>query len=344
MTRYRFRCEVLSPIHIGSGSEMEPLNYMVRANRLSSIAMDRFVGALGDDLRAHFEALIDAGDLAGIRRFVFEHANVENHADYTVEVSDGVAGLYRSRLKDIQNQLLISPFIRSRGAAYPFIPGSSIKGAIRSALVSAGAGRSNIPKPANAKEEREFESKVFGCRDPKDDPLRGIRVRDTALGADSTVIREVRNASKKEGEPLALNSIQIICEVTHSRLTGQPLSFDTEISFDDLLFSTGFLRKSFAPRDIGSACNEFYGPKMQDEHYRFYKGSFAESCSTELLNYELDGGSFRLRVGRFSGVESVTIDGYRNPRPPGKKNLWGTSRNLAEGKYPMGWLKVTLIE
>jgi hypothetical protein len=51
-----------------------------------------------------------------------------------------------------------------------------------------------------------------------------------------------------------------------------------------------------------------------------------------------------MRLGRFSGVESVTLDNYRNPKPPGGKTIWGTSRNLTEGLYPMGWVKVEVSD
>ena len=83
---------------------------------------------------------------------------------------------------------------------------------------------------------------------------------------------------------------------------------------------------------------------MEKEHEKFYKNSEVEKYSKQLLSTILDNDSFLVRVGRFSGVESVTLDNYRNPKPPGNKTTWGTSRNLAESKYPMGWIKVTIYE
>ncbi|MBI5142700.1 MAG: hypothetical protein HZA20_11020 [Nitrospirae bacterium] len=47
-------------------------------------------------------------------------------------------------------------------------------------------------------------------------------------------------------------------------------------------------------------------------------------------------------LGRFSGAESVTLDGYRNPRPPGNRRVWGTSRFMVEQMYPLGWVKVSV--
>jgi hypothetical protein len=89
---------------------------------------------------------------------------------------------------------------------------------------------------------------------------------------------------------------------------------------------------------------DFYKDKMEQEHKIFYKGSEVEKISDQLLNISFDDNSFLLRLGRFSGVESVTLDKYRNPKPSGKKSVWGTSRNLAEGLFPIGWIKVTVSE
>ncbi len=150
MIRYRLACEALSPIHIGSGSEIEPLDYIIRGNRLYLFSMNSFVSKLTDSERARFEAVIDSGDLISVRKFLFDNADVEKCAAYSVEVSAGVAGRYRAKLQDVQNQLMISPFIRDTVSGRPFIPGSSLKGAIRTALVSAAALKRNLPPPAGA--------------------------------------------------------------------------------------------------------------------------------------------------------------------------------------------------
>lgn len=177
----------------------------------------------------------------------------------------------------------------------------------------------------------------------KDDPFRGIKIRDKALQKDGTVIRDVRNVSKKKGASLCANDIQIICEVTHSTITGKATSFGTEISVDEQLYATHFLSKSLDMENIIKSCTDFYKDKMVQEHRKFYKNSDVEASSMQLLDTVLDKTSFLLRLGRFSGVESVTLDRYRNPRPPGNKSVWGTSRNLAEGVYPMGWMRVVVL-
>ncbi|HDO26424.1 MAG TPA: type III-A CRISPR-associated RAMP protein Csm5 [Nitrospirae bacterium] len=343
MKKYRLHCEILSPIHIGTGYEIDPLNYIVDKGRLYRLSFDIFVASLDEAQRENFEGLIDKGDLIEIRRYVADNIDKDRDAVTSFDVSPGIAALYRTKMSDIQNQLLIKPFIRTESETVAFIPGSSLKGSIRTAVISELAKKNNLPKPGNFREEREFESKVLRYKDAKNDPFRGIKIRDASLSGNSTIVREVRNVSRKEGV-LQSNSIQQICEVTHSAMTGSPVGFETEISFDESLFSTGFLSRRLTAEEIIKSCTAFYKEKMEKEHNKFYKNSEVENYSAQLLDTPLDEKSFLLRLGRFSGVESVTLDKYRNPKPPGNKTVWGTSRNLAEGIYPMGWGKITVSE
>lgn len=343
MKTFRLGFEILSPIHIGSGNGIDPLDYIIKEARLYRLSLENLIIGMDDIERERFEELINKGDLMEIRKYISERINTERDSLYSVEVSQEVMNLYNTKIGDIQNQLLISPFIRTEGGARPLIPGSSIKGAIRTAVISELAKNSNLPKPKDFKEEKEFESKVLGYKDGKDDPFRGIKIRDKTLPEDSTIIRRVRNVSKKEGG-LQPNEIQIICEVSHSYITGKPLKIETSISFDDSLFSTNFLSMVLTKGQVIKSCRDFYRNKMEMEHNKFYKNSKVESLSTQLLETPFDEDSFLLRIGRFSGVESVTLDNYRNPKPPGNKRVWGTSKNIVEGIYPMGWVKVTVSE
>jgi CRISPR-associated protein Csm5 len=342
MKTHRLHFEILSPVHIGSGQEIDPLNYLIAGGRLCRISFDDFIAGLNDEQRTKFENLIDKGNLIDLRKFVEANINKERDTVYSVEVSQKVDGLYKAKINDIQNQLLISPFIRSEVDTIPLIPGSSIKGAIRTAVISELAAKSNLPKPKEPRDEYAFESKVLGYKDGKDDPFRGIRIRDCSLQDGDTIVREVRNISKKKGSSLQPNNIQIICEVSQSSVTGKTVEFDTEVSFDNDLYSTKFLSATITLEQVIRSCRAFYKDKMDYEHKRFYKNSEIDKISSQLLATPLDEQSFLLRLGRFSGVESVTLDNYRHPKPPGNKAIWGTSRNLVEALYPMGWVKVTV--
>ncbi|MGA2782864.1 MAG: type III-A CRISPR-associated RAMP protein Csm5 [Smithella sp.] len=343
MRTYKLSCEILSPIHIGAGHELSPLDYIIKDSVLHKISFEKFVLSMDDNQRAMFEKLIEKGNLVDIRKYVSDHFKGDTDMLYSVKVSPQVGKLYSTKLEDIQNQLIINPFIRTQGEVAPLIPGSSLKGAIRTAVVSEQAKRDRPPKPTTPREEYEFEARVLLNKDAKDDPFRAIKVRDVLMQNAQFVVREIKNMSRaKQGRVLKANSIQMICEVSGSRMTGQPIAFETGFLIDDALISTHFLSKALSVNEIIHACKVFYRDKMEKEHKKFYADTEAQVISRQILDMPLDDNSFFLRVGRFSGVESVTIDEYRNPRPPQGKG-WGDTRNLAEGLYPMGWIKATLV-
>lgn len=344
MNTYKLKCEILSPIHIGTGDEIGPMDYLIKEGKFYKIKFERYVSNMDDKQREEFEGLIDKGNLIEIRNYVTENIDTEKESVYSTDVNSNIVNLYNSKLSNIDNQLLIGPFIRTEGGSIPFVPGSSIKGAIRTAIVNDLANKSSLPKPKYPKEEYEFESRVLGYKDAKNDPFRGIKLKDGHLKENTTIIREVRNVSKKNGNMLQANNIQIISEVTHSLITGKTVDFETEISFDEALFATNYLSKKITLEEIINSCTTFYRDKMEKEHIKFYKNTESEKYSTMLLETPLDKNSFILRIGRFSGVESVTLDNYRNPKPPGNKTTWGTTRNLVEKIYPMGWVKVSVGE
>jgi len=343
MKTFKLQCEILSPLHIGTGKEIEPLDYIITGERLYRLSFEKFVTDMTESERLAFEGILDKGNLLETRKYVEKHINVERNTLYSTEASPQIKNLYNTKKGDIQNQLLIYPFIRTEGDCVPIVPGSSIKGAMRTAVISKLAADSGLPKPRDFREEDTFEATVLGYKDGRNDPFRGIKTRDVALESSAITIRDVKNVARRNGK-LQANDMQIICEVSHSWISGKCIEFEAELSFDESLFSTGFLSKTLDMDFIKKSCLHFYMEKMEKEHEKFYKNSALEKYSNQLLCTSLEKNSFLLRVGRFSGVESVTLDNYRNPKPPGNKMVWGRSRNLAEEKYPMGWVKVTVCE
>ena len=343
MTIKKIHCEILSPIHIGSGKEINPLEYIIRDGWLYKISLEKFVFDMDAAGRAEFEAVIEMGDLIKLRKFMADHINIERDTVYAVEVSSAIERIYGEKFGDIRNRLLTKPFLRTQNETTPLIPGSSFKGAVRTAIISEFAKEKKPPKPKNFRDERMFESAVMGYDDAKNDPFRALKIRDFLLQGESTQIRTVENVSRGKEGVLRFTGVQMTCEATRSILTDTPVKFEIEFLFDGLLFKKGFVKEKITPERIVAACNAFYRPKMEMEHEKFYRNSEAEFPSKQLLEVPVEENSFLIRLGRFSGVESVTLDEYRNPRPPGKRSVWGHSRNIIEGRYPMGWVKATFV-
>ena len=344
MNIFRLDCEILSPIHIGTGSAIDPMQYVIDDSILYVISFDDFVMGLSSDKRGLFEKYLDTNNFLKLRSFVVKHFRSDIDCLYSATVVPEIDLLYQEKLKDIQNQLFINPFIRTGLGHRPYIPGSSFKGAIRTAILNSLAHERKVKGPRDVREEYSFESRTIRYRDAKGDPFRALKICDSMLEEKNITVSEVKNVARIHRNDLQKKSIQMVCEICDATLKGTPVEFQTKFTIDDTVYLSSFLSFKFSKNQIIRCCNDFYRLKMEDEHKKFFRGTDVEEFSAKLLKTPLNDDSFLLRIGRFSGVESVTLDTYRNPRPPGRKRVWGTTRNLAQGKYPMGWVKATFVK
>ena len=368
MRAYTLNCEILTPIHIGTGEEYEPLEYVIDYENsppmFYHIDTERFVmSVMNDETRQRFQDFVDSENLNLLRRFLhdeFLNLSPEEKSDCTIAkipVSSTIAKRYKENLKNpnSQNQLLVHPFIRTKRINRAYIPGSSLKGAIRTAVVDgiAHAIERNEAKPIwDSRLAKEFEAKVLGYgRDIRKDPFRTIKLRDANLSKNATEIAEVLNAFYAEREQrIMTKSMQMFTEITTSRISGKETFFTSELLIDDKLQN---IKNLFADRisakQIAEDCNYFYMVEL-DREIEFYEREHnsiiakkLKKISNEMEKYQDSEDTFLLRVGRFSGVFAITLEDYRNPKPPGGKG-WGNTRNLAKGKYPLGWVKVEMEE
>jgi CRISPR-associated protein Csm5 len=368
MARYNLHCEILTPVHIGTGEQIEPFDYLIRDHTFYRISLPRLIGNLGKEEQRSLTGLIEKSDLNGIRTFIGNNVDFETHCVYETDVSHEVETIYMDKINDIHNQLLISPFIRTDRINAAYIPGSSLKGSIRTAILNergksiyqqiykkSRATLEQIPRFKRQKPregdiqrdiERNVEKYIFDNRDAKNDPFRAISIADAYLPDNSTTVTEVKNTGRDRTGNLRSISIQMFTEVTHSTASDHVIEFETELVIDHELQSTSrAVSRTITMQDIIDSCNNFYIEKMRLDD-TFFRNSRISPTTEWLLNEakNKEEGSFFLRVGRFSGIFSVTLDEpYRNPRPPSGK-AWGKTRNLAQDLYPMGWVKATVSE
>lgn len=343
MRRHRLRLTPLTPIHIGTGEEFGPLEYCLRTipgsgrSEYARFDLNRLMARLARAEPALAARISDHNDLRAIVADVHTALRDEDVL-YRTAVTPDFADRYRSKLADPGNQLLVGAMARDALTGGPMIPGSSLKGAIRTALVSRW-GRDKKPDGF-----RPDETQLIGNRGPQDDPLRALRLADTVFTCrDADFVGEVLNFSRSLG---ACSSIQLIREQIAGLDWGNPET-ETALDLDDRLMQTrpGGVSRSIAIEEIASACREFYMDKARSEHARFYSrrpGDAAEAdrCYGELLARleKAPANTFPVRLGRYSHFESVTLDVHRSTRQRS-----GGSRALSDGLLPMGWLEVEVL-
>jgi len=351
---YRLLITPLSPVHIGTGQSYEPTNYVIEGDTLSEFD----TGALGDALtQPEREELLrtvngrpDTGMLKSVQRFFFERRQaLMAHARHSIPVLEGVATLYRDRVgqtaqrergnAQVINRLTIDRTAFNSVTRLPLLCGSSLKGAIRTALLNLVNGEKS------AREEKglhEFQGRLFHYRHPdrsglrlECDPMRLIQIGDATWVGDAglpttevylavnrkkeRVVDEQGRLRTSQAEQKGLYQILECAPPMRYRAFAAQLNIqhvDGVDGAEELPDRT--LR--FGIRDIANACNAFYKPILAAEDEVFTERGYISErwrhTISSLMNGEIgskmrSGEAFLLRVGRHSGAEAVTLNGVR---------------------------------
>lgn len=369
----------LTPIHIGCGQDFEPTNYVIDDGVLYHFDPSRVTLSTGDR-----EALIAAVNRRGdeairdVQRFF--HARKDRFAGIAhgvVSVAKGVAEQYDKRVgqvaqhetggRRVTNQLEIERTAHHPHTGTPYLPGSSIKGAIRTAWLDGlnkGRGKANEDRNAQDMEKRLLDSRAgFHA-----DPFRLLRIAD-AIGSDVhakilfATNHKKRLVHDRDGRVVEAKGPSTRRETI---VGGQYRAISGEIRFD-VLPGIGASARVPAPdrripdfAQLALACNRYYLKRMQAlieilDTRRLATPEWLASMQTLLaaLKPEFDAGRLMLlRVGRHSGAECVTLDGVRSIRimkgrgqqpdwsPEGAKTVWLAAEHEGErsGMLPFGWL------
>lgn len=347
MKRYMMTLTILSPVHIGSGVDIDPLEYVVKNGIFYRLDLPKFINHLDSAVRREFSQKASDPNPIVLRDFIRRHAaNPEKFACFQADAG-AFESVYQASLKDSKRRLEICLMTRSPGKWQAYIPGSSVKGAIRTAIVSQLAKGKRLPRI----EPKSFEKDLLAYGDAKQDPFRCIKISDAPLPQASTFIDKTEIFKLKKDTGPDPSGILMFYEQCFSMLDNEDITAACTLDIDNLLpqkrvFDTRQKKEIQAVSmelnayDILKACRAFYLPKMQAEHDKFYKSNAElEENSRRLLDVKYADNEFPIRLGRFSHVECTTVDDFREPY---NSRGWGRSRTLSAGTMPMGWAKVRL--
>jgi CRISPR-associated protein Csm5 len=228
MTVYKVSLQTLSPVHIGDGNELrQGFDFMVRGNATYRLNEDAILQAKENQVRpdrsGHYPtpgALLTAADYERDDYFRYVLRGAARSAKMDARV--------KSFIKDVYDR--------------PYIPGSSLKGALRTALAWLGWSEVNLRLErgmiGNSRSwaGQRLERKIFGP-DPNHDLLRALHVSDLF-------------GPKEPGGGLMVVNAQVLTKRTAQSpieletLPGE-VSFTGSITVDETLFS------SFAERELG---------------------------------------------------------------------------------------------
>ncbi len=341
---YRLNLHLLTPVHIGNGQELDPFTYIIRDNGLFLIDLIKWIASFPqqDELRK----MMDTDNFARVRSFMAAHFDAPDAVRAAIPIDNPqLTETYHKaiRAQNPRNQVLISQMVRNEVNMESYLPGSSIKGAIRTAIAN------RFVKPARVSSadsyRNKYNSKIFGP--PQQDPLKFLKLGDVPLGKNGTVIVEAKEFPLNPDKPLTPKGhVEVTFSLCH---TNQPVILPLRLNLRPFSLHGTKIDLGF----LADALYRFYVPKYEQEYSKFYKGKKARAVRQGIARMNRAVAGLRsnealIRIGHFSHVECITLDGVRQPKTrlgKDRKPLpWGVTRTLANGIYPFGWAKLEFID
>ena len=369
METLRIKCvlESISPIHVGCDEVYEPTGFVVDEKKDCMVIFDPlvFIRDLSRDDMEKFSAICKKGTIESILE-IYRFLNNRPAKGRSVDICNGFMDHYKrvlklpsGRVKNELNRFLIERTSFCTSDQRPYIPGSAVKGALRTAylnhlaknagdysrdLRSAKGGKGGGPR--RQKEHKLLEQLLLNLDSvpPKErissDPFRLVKVSDfMPAGEVKTKISYVVNKKKKPSEKEARGPVQILELIQPgSRFTGEIIVERPP--------ARNAVSHVITLQALLQSLTRFYGAEKAGEDNSLKRIGVTPA--------QLPQGNehFLIRLGRHSGAESVTIKGYRDIKimlGRGKKpafedhatTLWLASEtstpNTNKFLSPFGW-------
>lgn len=329
---------ILSPLHIGAGQELDPFSYIIRKEKL--LMFDLFKWMNGYENKEELYKKMDSGNFLELRAYISRKFNDDNAILCSIPVkSRDITERYRKAINDnrSKNQAIINFMTRNEITRIPYIPASSIKGAISTAIMSRFVLDAGVKK----NNKKDYHEKILG-RDILKNPMKNLKISDMDLHSTGSFIYEAKEYSMKPDKtPTPKGGFEAsasLCELNSPVI--MPLRFS--------LNNFKLFGESIDLQFIVDTLYNFYMPKYKNEYKKFYCTPRAKKIQQAMAPMNVEAVNLKsnetfIRIGRFSHIECVTLDHVRDPKTRKKNGIkmpFGTTRTLANGLYPFGWVKL----
>jgi CRISPR-associated protein Csm5 len=325
MKEYKIKLRILTPVHIGTGEVFEPLSFFVKEEGiLVEVDFSKICQLIAKSEKGKKEflnlaqkgtpsALLELYRLFdSICKGLYKHGK-RDFVKREIEVCRGLVEHYLDFIKSgreftdrVQQEFKKFEIFKtafSLNEKEPFIPGSSLKGSIRTAVLNYFKNKAKGKSAQDYLEVKEkgkkrknyradkLEKEILNYGNPEEDPFKLIKVSDLRAinGVKTRIVYAVNR--KKTGER-ARGPYQIL-EVIEAGA-----EFEGKI-----IFMEEFRVKwKIKERDVFQALNEFYQKEFKKE---------AEILKGLRIEADWISEGCLVKLGKHSGAECMTVEGFR---------------------------------
>lgn len=350
---------VLSPLHIGNGNEFTLIDFIIGNKNFININFDKVVDYCSEKSIKLDEEIEKEKENFKMEEFFKKYSlKPEDYSRYVIPLNIDFSRIRQTKPK-------IKEFIKGANK-FPYIPGSSIKGAIRTALLWAVLQDKDIfeycdklykdyVKPKIAC--KGLEEKIFGTGAHKD-ILRVLRISDTKqLELKNLEVNEIKIIGNPASIPTYVENLK------SGSMTNFDLWIDEKLLKEDI-FNDKIIRNYLNTKSIFKICNEFCKEILVKQlNYRFnpptVKKEFEqlkkdiENCKENemILNLGWGGGwypkTIGLKIERYNEWENgrklrYTLQLGKNPKTKRFVLDFPKTRRMTIDDKPLGWVKVKI--
>lgn len=353
----------MSPVHIGCDDVYEPTSFRIDESRKKLIEFDPldFIKSLTPSDRQEFTNICMEGSISSIVK-LYNFISTKQIRGREVEAANDLIAHYKKTkglstnnengVRQELNQFAISRTAYNPHNNLPYIPGSSLKGSLRTAYLSKLAKDWKIKgRKDKAKElEKELMGGSFAT-----DPFRMVKPSDFLPVNDvRTKILYAVNKKKKTSGFEARGPFQILETIKEGCVFEGIINIDYPNRLSEI-------NKPVLVKDFQKSINAFFMPVFNEENKvtkEINAGAIVGKRINEGFKDKLGETAFLLRMGRHSGAEAVTIEGNRDIKimqgkgqPPKfldhATTIWlaSESRKPAtnDGLVPFGWAVMEIV-
>lgn len=303
-----FHCtiEIQSPVHVGCDEVYEPTGFVIDEANQQLIHFDpvMFLSTLDPKDRERFSAICQEGTISSIQK-IYQFFRGKPAQGRRVNLCDGFLNHYSQTLNLPDNRLQqeLNKFSIQRTAfrvadGRPYLPGSSIKGALRTGHLNAVCQGKKTGGSS-----KDIEKNLLEYSKIDDDPFGRVKVSDfQPVGDTQTRVIYAVNKKKRPSEKEARGPYQILEVIQPGAL------FQGIVEVQDTAFSP-HIRKPIQLDELLSGAVGFY---LKEFHREAGELESIQISPPSLKTPDQGGNALPLRIGRHSGAESVTIAGNRN--------------------------------
>lgn len=348
----------LAPVHIGCGIDYEPTNYVMHDDCLYPFShIDEAAFPTEEQLK---NLLKQAGSIQGLWKIFHSETHIntlKSMAGRYLPMKTGIRNQQEQRIQNMQFPLIIERTAFDPLSDLPILPGTGLKGAIRTALLEYLARENNFAGAAYSSKNKnvQIQASLMGGSFASD-PLRLLKISDAMLTENCLEPTRILSKQSRHRADNSVTSVrdnaQNFPECIEPFLAQAFRSELTILENRNTWLEAGQKRQvhNISFEQIVLACNTFYQERLEAHRVMLQNtecGTWYEQIMPLVTQAIRENRGFLLRIGKYAGADYLALKQYRRittkyERNPTANTLPISTNRCHDGQnaYPFGWIFV----